>query len=254
MAMTVTYTTINGQIVSENRSGTQSFYVADSLGSTVALMNSSGTVTDTFTYWPFGEITSHIGSSVIPFTFVGTLGYYLQILNNFTYVRARYLRQGLARWQTLDPLWPSEPPYVYALSRPTTSVDPTGTYVQFPDPGPGGPPWLQGLNDWHCPIKVHVWPPSIEIVPFYGKYCGPQTVAGVGNGVSQVDNCCRTHDNCFASQKPPCTAFNQYRKQCKACTAALCSCVKGANCALDPGCVAAKTYIPLYACNPHVIG
>jgi hypothetical protein len=79
MPMTVTYTTLNGQIVYENRSGTQSFYACDTLGSTVALV-SGGAVTDTFTYWPYGEIRSHVGSSTTPFTYLGTLGYYLDIV------------------------------------------------------------------------------------------------------------------------------------------------------------------------------
>ena len=33
---------------------------------------------------------------------------------------------GLARWQTVDPLWPAEPPYAYAGDSPTSRVDPTG--------------------------------------------------------------------------------------------------------------------------------
>src|SRR5476649_2531057 len=118
MAMSVTYTTINGQIVYENRNGVQRHYVPDTQGSTIALMDSTRSVTDTYAYWPLGEIRSHTGSSVTPFTFIRTLGYYLQVLNNFIYVRARYLRQALARWQTADLLWPKEQPYGYAHERP----------------------------------------------------------------------------------------------------------------------------------------
>ena len=57
--MSVTYTTFNGQIVYENRNGTQSFYAPDTLGSTAMLLDTTGTVTDTFTYWPYGEIQGH---------------------------------------------------------------------------------------------------------------------------------------------------------------------------------------------------
>jgi RHS repeat-associated protein len=126
MAMSVVYATINGQIVSENRGGVISYYAPDNLGSTVALLDSTGTVTDTFTYWPYGEIQSHVGSSVTPFTFCGTLGYYLDVLGNFIYVRARYLRQALTRWQTVDALWPIEKSYGYVDCRPTQITDPSG--------------------------------------------------------------------------------------------------------------------------------
>src|SRR5471030_2003064 len=129
MAMSVTYTTINGQIVYENRNGVQRHYVPDTLGSTIALMDSTGTITDTYTYWPFGEIRNHTGPSVTPFTYGGTIGYYLQILNNFIYIRARYLRQKLARWQTTDPFWPKSPAYIFASSAPILFVDPDGRQV-----------------------------------------------------------------------------------------------------------------------------
>ena len=127
MAMSVVYATINGQIVSENRGGVISYYAPDNLGSTVALLDTTGTVTDRFTYWPYGEIQSHVVSSVTPFTFCGTLGYYLDVLGSQIYVRARYLRQALTRWLTVDPVWPSEAPYTYVRAEPTLYVDPRGT-------------------------------------------------------------------------------------------------------------------------------
>ena len=145
MAMSVVYATINGQIVSENRGGVISYYAPDNLGSTVALLDSTGTVTDTFTYWPYGEIQSHVGSSITPFTFCGTLGYYTDVLGSQTYVRARYLIQGLTRWLTTDPLWPMQLPYAYVENSPTLRVDPFGlgtTRLPLPDPvSPAGGVW-----------------------------------------------------------------------------------------------------------------
>ena len=150
MAMSVVYATINGQIVSENRGGVISYYAPDNLGSTVALLDATGTVTDTFTYWPYGEIQSHVGSSITPFTFCGTLGYYTDVLGSQIYVRARYLRQALTRWQSFDPLWPSQRPYSYVDNMPTSKVDWLGL-------GPldceGGPPWWIPICLW---IKSHI--------------------------------------------------------------------------------------------------
>ncbi len=126
MAMSVVYTTFDGEIVHENRGGVASFYAPDTMGSTVALLNSSGVVTDTYSYWPYGETQNHSGSSQTPFGFLGTLGYYLDAAGSFLYVRARYLRQALARWQTVDPLWPDEAGYAYAGSSPVSRGDPSG--------------------------------------------------------------------------------------------------------------------------------
>ena len=47
------YTTLDGEIVYENRGGVERDYVPDALGSTVALLDSAQAKTDTFTYWPY---------------------------------------------------------------------------------------------------------------------------------------------------------------------------------------------------------
>src|ERR1700733_8672738 len=126
MAMTVTYTTFNGQIVYENRNGTESYYAPDTLGSTAALVSEAGVVPDTFTYWPYGEIQNRTGSSTTPFTYVGTHGYYALSTDNLTYVRARFYSLALTRWQTVDPLWPREAAYQYVHGNPITNKDPSG--------------------------------------------------------------------------------------------------------------------------------
>ena len=97
----VNYTVLEGEVVSEVRGGVRKDYVPDTLGSTVALLDNTQTKTDTWEYWPYGEIRS--GSSATPFQFVGTLGYYKDTSSR-TYVRARHYRQNQARWLTVDPL------------------------------------------------------------------------------------------------------------------------------------------------------
>jgi RHS repeat-associated protein len=125
MAMSVRYTNFGDELVAEDRGGVSSFYVPDNLGSTVAMKNTSGTTTDSFTYWPYGEIRTRTGSTATPFTFVGNLGYY-QVSTSRYYVRARDLRPDQARWQTVDPLWPQEMAYGYVGGSPLFNVDPSG--------------------------------------------------------------------------------------------------------------------------------
>jgi RHS repeat-associated protein len=121
------YTVIDGEVVHENRAGTERDYVPDPLGSTVALLNSSQAKTDTFSYWPYGESNTRTGTTATPFQFVGTLGYYLDS-SSLTYVRARSYRQDQGRWLTPDPSGFSDGPnvYEYCLQRPVTWVDPSG--------------------------------------------------------------------------------------------------------------------------------
>jgi hypothetical protein len=69
---TVQYLTIDGEIVSEIRGGVVSDYVPDPLGSIRNVLNSSGAVTDSYDYWPYGELRQHTGSSQTPLQFVGS--------------------------------------------------------------------------------------------------------------------------------------------------------------------------------------
>jgi RHS repeat-associated protein len=127
----VTYTNFGGQIVSEDRGGTKRDYVSDTLGSTIALMDDNGDVTDTWEYWPYGEVASHTGDSETPFTFVGTLGYFKDLVSSLTYVRTRFYQAFTGQWMTLDPIWPSEQPYAYALGNAVSFVDPLGLQAKI---------------------------------------------------------------------------------------------------------------------------
>lgn len=142
MAMSVVYGNAFGGIISENRGGTVSAYVPDPLGSTIGLMNSAGTLTDSWTYWPYGEVRTRSGSNATPFTFLGTLGYFLDTLNKLFYVRARFLRPDLARWLTVDLMWPCQrSQYAYVRDMPVKMRDPSGlapTYQECQEMYPTG--------------------------------------------------------------------------------------------------------------------
>ncbi len=112
----------------KNRGGTVTEYVPDTLGSVVKTTNSSGGITSTMTYWPYGEINTSSGSNPSPWNFVGTYGYYLdsgQLGSPRYYIRARDYRPDLSRWLTTDPLWPNEASYTYGGS-PVLLIDSDG--------------------------------------------------------------------------------------------------------------------------------
>jgi RHS repeat-associated protein len=126
MAMSVVYTNFCGMLVSETRNGVEADYVPDTLGSTAALVDNTQTITVRWEYWPYGEVSKRTGASLTRFTFVGMLGYAKDILDKLSYVRARHFRVDLARWLTVDSLWPKERSYDYAKQAPVLDLDPSG--------------------------------------------------------------------------------------------------------------------------------
>ena len=69
-------------------SGTVRFYLADHLGSMRGLADASGTITDSYSYDPYGQRTAVTGSAAsTPF---GYAGQYTDAETGFQYLRARY--------------------------------------------------------------------------------------------------------------------------------------------------------------------
>jgi RHS repeat-associated protein len=106
--------------------GTVHYYHSDILGSTVALTNSSGSVTTQYNYSPFG-VTQVIGTDVSqPFRFTGREW---DAETGMYYYRARYYSPSLARFITEDPIryqsgdvnW-----YRYVNNNPINNIDPLG--------------------------------------------------------------------------------------------------------------------------------
>ncbi|HRD31246.1 MAG TPA: RHS repeat-associated core domain-containing protein [Fimbriimonadaceae bacterium] len=131
MPMAVRYTTVDGQVLCENRGGVKTLFMPDTLGNVIETRNmDTGAQTSSTTYWPYGEVRTQTGTNPSPFGFCGVWGYYTQA-GQPTYVRARYYRPNLGRWQTVDPLWPWQMPYRFA-SNPLTSVDASGLAAIYP--------------------------------------------------------------------------------------------------------------------------
>jgi RHS repeat-associated protein len=110
------------------------YYLSDSLGSTLALTDSGGTVLTSYTYDPFGQTTATGAASPNPFQYTGRendgTGLY--------YYRARYYHPGLSRFISEDPLeflGGGVNLYTYVFNNPNMYVDPLGFRFRF---GRGG--------------------------------------------------------------------------------------------------------------------
>ena len=116
------------------------FYHFDRTGSTLALTDENGNVTDSYAYDPYGQLLSHQGSNAQPFTFVGRLGVRQEDTNGTLYhMRARYYDAVSQRFLSREPVWQlvGDPrdtnPYQYASAEPVTRVDVTGATNEVGD-------------------------------------------------------------------------------------------------------------------------
>jgi RHS repeat-associated protein len=177
---TVRYTVLDGEIVSENRNGTERDYVPDPLGSTVALLDSSQAQTDTLGYWPYGEERARTGTTPTAFRFLGSLGYYRDAALA-TYVRAREMSVGAGRWMTPDAArWVVLDRYSYGQDNPESYLDPEGTRPRSSGPlyDPGS--WDRGgvIDTNNCysygcdrrSSRPPWWPPSVPWKPQPGGW------------------------------------------------------------------------------------
>jgi RHS repeat-associated protein len=120
------------QLISQNRGGVQSFYQVDALGSTRALTNAAGVVTDRYVYDAFGRIISQVGNSLNLYLFAGQQR---DTVTGLDYLRARYLNSNTDSFLSKDPLagelrMPlSLNHYLYALADPANQIDPSGQGV-----------------------------------------------------------------------------------------------------------------------------
>jgi len=125
----VTYTqtpNLYGNLVSQRRSTTTTFYHHDALGSTLALTDTNENVTDTYLYYAFGGLLTSTGNTVNNLRFVGNLGYYNEAALALQYLRARYYEPGSGRFISVDPVRDGLNWYVYVSNSPVNMVDPSG--------------------------------------------------------------------------------------------------------------------------------
>ena len=120
------------------------WYHHDQLGSTRALTNSAGASVATYTYDPYGNLTTCTGATVTvagsnlctastgivnPFTYAGQ---YRDDESGYYYLRARYYDSATGQFLSVDPLVAqTESPYGYVGDSPLNGVDATGRDVGF---------------------------------------------------------------------------------------------------------------------------
>jgi RHS repeat-associated protein len=107
-------------------SGTPTYLLADQLGSTRALTNSSGSVTATFSYDPWGNLIGSTGSATTPFMYAGQ---YYDTTTGLYYLQARYYDPANGQFLSVDPaVSATESPYGYVNNNPTNATDPNGAW------------------------------------------------------------------------------------------------------------------------------
>ncbi|MEI6209641.1 MAG: chitobiase/beta-hexosaminidase C-terminal domain-containing protein [Desulfuromonadales bacterium] len=119
------------------------YYHYDPLGSTVAITNAGGTVTDKYAYTPFGELNRSETAHDNRFTYVGKYGV-MQEPNGLYFMRARFYDPETKRFMGVDPLRgdftasQSQAPYGYVQNNPLIFIDPKGLFITDYLSGPEG--------------------------------------------------------------------------------------------------------------------
>ncbi|MGE5415470.1 MAG: RHS repeat-associated core domain-containing protein [Acidobacteriota bacterium] len=120
-----------GLLGQENPDGSYQTYHFDLRGSTVAITDQAGVVTDRYQYAPFGELVYHQGNTATPFLFNGRDGV-MSDGNGLYYLRARYYHPELGRFLSRDMLigQVKNPGtlnlFAYCNDDPINGIDPNG--------------------------------------------------------------------------------------------------------------------------------
>jgi len=138
----------NGTLIARQDDETWRLYHFDEIGSTTCLTTLAGTVTDRYTYDPWGNLLTHDivsdGGTDQPYQYVGRLGYYTHYQQpdfGLLQLGVRYYDPGTGRFTSRDPIGYAGGLnlYQYANGNPVMQVDPTGRN-----------PWVEGICATFC--------------------------------------------------------------------------------------------------------
>jgi RHS repeat-associated protein len=151
-----------GLPVEQVGSGGTQWFLSDHLGSTRALVNSSGSIVGGYSYTTWGTVASHTGSVGTPLQYAGQ---YTDAESGLVYLRARFYDPATCQFLTLDPMVDStHSAYGYAADNPLNSTDPSGLFS-----------WGQLGND--------IWHPTRFVLTL------PMTIIGVSTGLAAGGDC-----------------------------------------------------------------
>lgn len=117
------------RLVAGNEGGVARYPLHDALGTTRALADAAGGVTDRYEHAAYGGVIAATGGSALPHRFAGEE---LDPESGLVYLRARYYDPRTGRFLTRDPLLGtfdgpmSQHAYAYAADNPVNLVDPSG--------------------------------------------------------------------------------------------------------------------------------
>ena len=144
----------NGALIARQDDETWRLYHFDEIGSTTCLTTLGGTVTDRYTYDPWGNLLTHDtvsdGGTDQPYQYVGQLGYYTHWQEpefGLLQLGVRFYDPGLGRFTQRDALGGISA-YSYAFDEPLRYHDPLGLW---PKKGSCVDAWSKALGlleDW----------------------------------------------------------------------------------------------------------
>ena len=112
-----------GTLVSERAGGNHYYYLYNAQGTVIGLVNSSGTLVDSYSYDPYGNVRTHTGTVANPFGYIA--GY--ADATGLTKFGARYYDPSIGRFTQQDPTSQEANAYSYVKCNPVNATDVNGT-------------------------------------------------------------------------------------------------------------------------------
>jgi RHS repeat-associated protein len=157
-------------------SSDQTYYQYDGLGSTVALADDTGTITDTYEYDVFGAVRASTGSSDNPWLFTGEQ---YDADTGLQYLRARMYDPATGRFLGRDPI-PSANQYAYAFNNPVYFVDPYGQWPSVPNPVKAVKSTANAVAD----VGTAVYKNADDVARAVGPYAAQCAIWGTGGAIA----------------------------------------------------------------------